>query len=561
LVDCPVSLRPYQQSAFAGVVREFQERRRRSTLVVHPCGSGKSVTLAFVARWAAETLGGLVLVLAHRDFLLEQVGHKLGLLGLDVVVDKGGQDALEEIQAARSGMWRRDPKVVLGSVQSLHEGRLAKRPRDMYSLIITDECHHSICPTYRRIFDHFSSAKLLGVTATAARLDGGRIVGPGRVYESLAHEYPLPDAIREGWLAPLVQVKCSVEVDLRGLRTTAGDFNQGDLEERISREIEPLVNGAAEKLGDRPAVVFTPDVRSAQAFADGLCVAGVPARATSGDDPDKLAKIRAFEAGDFQAIVNCDLLVEGLDVPRAQSVVLARPTKSLGRLVQMIGRGTRLYPGKESCQIIDFSWLLDKHKDRLVKPVDLVAPALVTDSTRALAHHLVESGCQTDLVKAFDEAEAILKRKAEERKRADRAERERFEREKQERERLRLSVQRRDSGFVWIERNPLGITAGEILRRPRIEELPEHHPRALESQVRQLTQCQVALAEAQRLSPQEAVDMLNQLLARKRSGLASLNQIRCLMRHGYSRDACWSMTVPEASYHIDNLKKGRQAAG
>jgi superfamily II DNA or RNA helicase len=114
VVDCPVSLRPYQQAAFAGVVRELQERRRRSTLVVHPCGAGKSILFAFVAQWAVEHWGGRVLILAHRDFLLEQAAHKLGLLGLEVAVDKGDQDAIQEIEAARSGMWPRDLRAAPG---------------------------------------------------------------------------------------------------------------------------------------------------------------------------------------------------------------------------------------------------------------------------------------------------------------------------------------------------------------------------------------------------------------------------------------------------------------
>ena len=141
-------------------------------------------------------------------------------------------------------------------------------------------------------------------------------------------------------------------------------------------------------------------------------------------------------------------------------------------------------------------------------------------------------------MKAFDEAEEILKRKAEEKKRADRAEKDRIERERQERERLRLNVRRRDSGFTWVERNPLGITASEVLRRGPLRDLPPGSPRAMESQVRLLTQYQVDPAEAQRLSPQEAVDMLNQLIARKRDGLASL--VRGIARCG-SRAArpCW----------------------
>jgi superfamily II DNA or RNA helicase len=548
----PITPFPYQAEAM-GRVQARLLGGGSPTLAVLPTGTGKTALAGFLARWVVEDRGGRVLFLTHRDNLVQQAFTDLTYIGLDCAVEKGSQKAREEIERARVGLIRaREVRTVVASVPTLHARRLADWPRDYFDLIVTDECHHSVSTSYTRIFRHFDSAWHLGITATPDRADGEDL---GQVYRSVAYELRLDDAVRAGWLARPFVEKCDQKVDLRGIDITGDDFNEGQLEDRISEHLQVLVNGCKEKIGVRPAIVFTPKVRSARAFADALTAVGVSARAVWGECHEKDAILRAFKDEAFQVLCNCAVLTEGYNAPWVQAVVLARPTKSRALLSQMIGRGTRRHRDKEDVMIVDFSWLTDEHK--LVKPVQLLAGPLAKlpeperQRAEVLAQEMVESGYEPDLLAAVDEAAGQVERAvADETAAAEAA----------ERARLRVFVKERPSGLTWTRRDPLGVPVRAILGLPPFQEATVSPP-AMASQVNALVALGVPLEEARRTTCSEAAEAARELIRRQDRGLASLKQIRVLLDNGFSRESAISMTKGEASWEIDAIFRARKATG
>jgi superfamily II DNA or RNA helicase len=288
-----VVLRDYQQLAHDRIFEEFA-RGIKSTLLVLPTGAGKTVVFGSVARRMIDEMGGRVLVLAHRGELLTQAADKLAALGVEAAIEKAGQNA-------RAALWG-EPSCVVASVQTMRGRRLESWPRDHFSLIITDECHHSVADSYQGIYDHFRDTLHLGVTATADRLDGENL---GQTYQTLAYEYSLRQAIAEENLCRLKFVRCETTVDLSDIRTIGGDLNQGDIEEAIRPHIEELANATRQEIGDRRAIVFTPDVGSAQAFASALTSLGLKAESVSGDSADRDDIFQGFRNGRFRILCNC----------------------------------------------------------------------------------------------------------------------------------------------------------------------------------------------------------------------------------------------------------------
>jgi superfamily II DNA or RNA helicase len=532
--DLGIVPRPYQVDAFLAIFAKFMGGES-STLLVLPTGSGKTVVFGLVAKYVIEKLGDRVLILAHRGELLNQAATKLEALGVDSVVEKDARQAIED--AANSILARR-VDCVIGSVQTLRPKRLERWPRDYFKLIVTDESHHAPCESYGKIYEHFADAWHLGVTATADRLDRQNL---GGIYKSKAFEYSLADAINDGYLCRLRAEKADVRVDLRGIRTTAGDFNAGDLEDRISAHIEPLVNATRERIGDRKTIVFTPDVGSAQAFAAGLQQVGIKARAVWGNCPDRQALLDGFSRGEFQVLTNCALLNEGYDEATIRAVVLARPTKSRALCCQMIGRGTRISPGKEDCLILDFDWLLDRHD--LVKPVELIAPPKADPELVAVANELNQSGETPDIMQAMEEAEGVLlERKREAREEAKR----------QEEERLRVSVRERPTFYAWTQFNPVGSTR-DVLGLPVRETWAAKRIKATDKQVAALMRFGVPEPEAKAMSRRVASRHMEEFIARRDKGLATLKQVRVLIKHGMGRNEALTVTFADATQRLDRI--------
>jgi superfamily II DNA or RNA helicase len=379
-------LRPYQAESIASV--ELQLETKQSTLLVLPTGCGKTVVFSELTRqWVARELR--TLVIAHRTELLDQAADKMRDIGLVADIDQGQRKA-----SLRSS-------VVIASVQTLQRARLERYPIDHFQRIVIDEGHHGPAVTYGNVRGRFPSAKVLAVTATPDRGDGK---GLGTCYETVAYTYEMRKAIAEGFLSPLRAKRILVEdLDLSAVKTRAGDFAQDELSKLLNDE---RGDNAVERVLV-VELVFGVDVAHARALAETINRLR-PGKAIALDGTSKPEERKAvlalFRAGKFQYLTNCALFTEGFDEPGIGCVALARPTQSRALYTQMLGRGTRLHPGKVDCLVLDFVGNSGRH--RLIGPADALAGRDLDDKTRALVEQSLDGQLELEDVLAAAEEEA-----------------------------------------------------------------------------------------------------------------------------------------------------------
>ena len=351
-----MQMRPYQQAAREAVHREWDEGRNR-TLLVLPTGCGKTIVFAKITEDEVRS-GSRVLILAHRGELLQQAADKLERTsGLKCAVEKAEQTCL--------GEWYR---VTVGSVQTLmRQKRLAQFPPDYFQTIIIDEAHHAISGSYQVILDHFFDAHVLGVTATPDRGDKQNL---GKVFDSLAYEYTLPQAIHEGYLTPIRALTVPVQIDFTHVGTAAGDYKPGDIATALDPYLDQIAAEMAKHCADRKTVVFLPLVKTSQKFRDILCQHGFRAAEVNGESEDREQVLQDFADGKYNVLCNSMLLTEGWDCPEVDCVVVLRSTKVRALYCQMVGRGTRLAEGKDHLLLLDFLWNTEKHE--LCRPACLI---------------------------------------------------------------------------------------------------------------------------------------------------------------------------------------------
>ena len=320
------TLRPYQQQARDRIHAEWEAGRTR-TLLVLPTGTGKTIVFASVAADQVRA-GDRVLILAHRGELLEQAADKLQRsTGLVSAVEKAESTCLDS--------WFR---VVVGSVQTLQRtARLERFPQDYFGTIIIDEAHHAITDGYRRILDYFDRAKVLGVTATP---DRGDMRNLGEVFDSLAFEYKLTDAIKEGYLCKIMAQTIPLKLDITDVGFTSGDYSLGQLGTALDPYLEQIAAEMAQRCRDRKTVVFLPLIKTSQKFRDLLNAHGFRAAEVNGQSDDRRQVLADFEADKYNVLCNSMLLTEGWDCPSVDCVVVLRPTKVRSLYSQMVGRGT-----------------------------------------------------------------------------------------------------------------------------------------------------------------------------------------------------------------------------
>ncbi len=228
-----MELRPYQQEAMAAVQAQWEEGRRK-TLLVLPTGCGKTIVFCKLAEELVRQ-GQRVLILAHRGELLEQAAVKLQ-------ESTGLACALEKAESSSLGSWCR---VVVGSVQSLtRQKRLEQFAPQHFGAVIVDEAHHILSDSYQRVLQHFAGTKVLGVTATPDRADMRNL---GQFFDSLAYEYTLPQAIREGYLAPIRAQTIPLQLDLSGVAMQSGDFKAADLDCALEPYLQQIASEMHEK--------------------------------------------------------------------------------------------------------------------------------------------------------------------------------------------------------------------------------------------------------------------------------------------------------------------------
>ena len=381
-----MELRPYQREAEAAILNEWDAGILR-TLLVLPTGCGKTIVFSKVIEDRVRA-GDRVLVLAHRGELLEQASDKLAqATGLRCATEKADESCL--------GSWYR---VVVGSVQSLmREKRLSRFAHDYFQTIVVDEAHHVLSDGYQRVLDHFGQAKVLGVTATP---DRGDMRNLGQCFQSLAYEYTLPKAIREGFLSPIKALTIPLKLDLTGVGVQSGDFKPGDLGTALDPYLEQIADEMTRHCLDRKTVVFLPLVKTSQKFRDILLRHGFRAAEVNGTSQDRAQILSDFDAGKYNVLCNSMLLTEGWDCPSVDCIVVLRPTKVRSLYSQMVGRGTRLFRGKDHLLLLDFLWHTERHE--LCHPANLICEN--EEVARKMTENIEAAGCPVDIEQAEQKA-------------------------------------------------------------------------------------------------------------------------------------------------------------
>ena len=508
-------LRPYQQQARDHIHAEWENGHTR-TLLVLPTGTGKTIVFASVAADQVRA-GDRVLILAHRGELLEQAADKLQR-------STGLVSAVEKADATCLNTWFR---VVVGSVQTLQRtARLERFPHDYFGTIIIDEAHHAITDGYRRILDYFGDAKVLGVTATP---DRGDMRNLGEVFDSLAFEYKLTDAIKEGYLCRIMAQTIPLKLDISSVTMRGGHYAVGDLGTALDPYLEQIAAEMAQRCKGRKTVVFLPLIKTSQKFRDLLNSHGFRAAEVNGQSTDRKKVLADFDAGKYNVLCNSMLLTEGWDCPSVDCVVVLRPTKVRSLYSQMVGRGTRLSPGKSDLLLLDFLWMTDKHE--LCRPADLVCEDRAV--ARQMTENLAQTGCPEDIEKAAVQASEDVVAQREE------ALAKQLEEQRRKKARLvdplqyEMSIQAEDlAGYVpafgW-EAGPPSAEQTAALEKMGI--LPD----AVES-------------------AGKASLLLDRLNKRRAEGLTTPKQIRVLERYGFQSVGTWSFDA--AKHMIDRIAAG-----
>ena len=480
-----VALRGYQVAAHEAIQRGFAEYQRQ--LLVLPTGGGKTVVLAHLA---ATHQPRRTLVLAHREELITQAVDKIrAVTGL-----------IPEVEMADYRASLHAP-VVVASVQTLvRSSRRERWPREHFGLVVVDEAHHSLADSYLNTLRYFDeNAFVLGVTATPDRGDKKNL---GRYYQNIPYEVTLLDLVQQNWLAPIRVKTVPLEIDLDDVGTTAGDYNAKDLGHAIEPYLERIADVLAEH-SDRKVLVFLPMIALSRDFAALCCERGLRAEHVDGTSNERREILARFSRGETRVLSNAMLLTEGYDEPSIDCVVCLRPTKIRSLYSQIVGRGTRLYPGKEHLLLLDFLWMSEEHA--LMKPANLIAG----DAEEAAA--ITEAlGFGGDLEEAKGKADA------------DRA--------ATLRQRLRQNAKRNARTFDALE---FALSLGDVELADFVPTMPWHGDPATGRQREILGKFGVDPGTL--TCKGQAAALLDKLFLRRDLGLASARQVLWLRKLGHPK--------------------------
>lgn len=510
-----MELRPYQQQAKDAIFSEWKNGIKK-TLLVLPTGCGKTIVFAKVAEECVKG-GSRVLILAHRGELLDQAADKIGKsTGLGCATEKAEQTCL--------GSWFR---IVVGSVQSMmREKRLNQFPNDYFNTIIIDEAHHCISDSYQKVLRHFPDAEVLGVTATP---DRGDMQNLGTVFESLAYEYTLPKAIKEGYLSPIKAVTIPLKIDMSAVGVQAGDFKSGDIATALDPYLESIAEEMEKYCSNKKTVVFLPLVKTSQKFRDILNNHGFKVAEVNGDSKDRAEILEAFDKDQYNVLCNSMLLTEGWDCPSVDCIVVLRPTKVRSLYCQMVGRGTRLSPetNKDHLLLLDFLWHTERH--------ELCHPASLICESAEVAQKMTENmekdaGCVIDIEEAEKTASEDVVAQREEALAKQLSEMKRRKKRLVDPLQFEMSIQAEDlSGYVpafgWEMAPP---SEGQKKTLEKLGILPD------------------AIENAGKASK-----ILDRLDKRRREGLTTPKQIRFLESRGFQHVGTWQFET--AKNMIDRI--------
>lgn len=368
-----LALRPYQREAIDAVTAAWRRGMVRPAEVLFT-GAGKTVIFSHLSvEWLAENPGMRVLIIVHTQELLDQALAKLRSVAPGLRVGA--------VQAQRNETLAR---VIVATVQTLRSPRRRAMIRNV-GLVIVDECHHAVATSYREVLSHFgvlglapgeaARAVCVGYTATMTRAD---TLALGDIWQDVVYARTIAEGIADGFLVRPKGIHVQVDdLDLSKVRTTAGDYRDGDLGQAIEASMAPtaIAKAVDEHADQRKILLFAPTVSSAGTIVDALSASGRSVGLIHGALPnqERKAVLSDYRAGNTQILANCMVLTEGFDEPAADCVVLARPTKSQGLYIQIAGRVLRPYPGKGDALILDVVGATKLHG--LVAGIDLFGEA------------------------------------------------------------------------------------------------------------------------------------------------------------------------------------------
>lgn len=325
--------RAYQAQMIADARAALSDSVRRLLLVL-PTGGGKTLVASLIIQ-SAVARGSHILFLAHRRELIAQTSAKLDALGVPhgvIMGDHKRSQPYAPVQVAS----------VATLIRRIHaDPRDARRLRSEPDLIFVDECHHSAAKSYRSILDAFPRAVVIGLTATPWRVDGK---GLGELFQQIVAGPSIRALIEQGFLVPAKGFTYDVP-DLRGVRTSAGDYNLAQLDSAMGKVIlsGDYVREWLEHAPGRRTVVFAVNVRHSKLIVEQFKAAGVPAEHVDDETPADVreAALDRVRRGETLVISNVGLFTEGTDLPALEVCILARPTKSVALALQMVGRVLR----------------------------------------------------------------------------------------------------------------------------------------------------------------------------------------------------------------------------
>lgn len=344
-----MEFRDYQNAAIEDARRCFAAGDKR-ILLVAPTGAGKTVIAAGLAKLAVEK-GRRVLFLAHRRELVKQCENKLMTFGVDNGVIMAGEFLQMEYE------------VQVASIDTLRARAMStdRMPLPDADVVIIDEAHRSLAPTYMQLMDEYPQAAIIGLTATPIRGDGR---GLGAVYHDMVQCPSVAELTELGHLVPARYFAPTIP-DLTGVKVVRGDYDQRQLEEAMDKRqpVGDVIENWARICPDRPTVVFAAGVKHSIHLRDEFVRAGVRAVHVDGNmtTHERDEAIGGLLSGKYQVVTNCMVLTEGFDMPELSCCVLVRPTKNIGLYLQMAGRVLRPSPGKDDTIIIDHSGNVYQH--------------------------------------------------------------------------------------------------------------------------------------------------------------------------------------------------------
>lgn len=334
-----MELRYYQSQAIEQLRAKYRQGIR-SQLLVMPTGAGKTVLFSAMTASAAQR-GNRTWIVAHRSELIEQISECLAQFKVDHSTMEGGRFVGDPRMATTVCM-----------VQTLV--RRAKF-MDAPNFIIVDEAHHAVGTTaWKKVIDAYPSARILGVTATPERLSGE---GLGGTFEDMTVGPTTAQLIEQGHLAAYRLFAPPTHLDLRGVRSTAGDWSKKQLEERLAKStiVGDAIAHYRNHCPGKRAIAFCITVAHAEATAMAFRSAGIASESIDGTmlGPDRKAALGRFRRGATMVLTSCELVSEGFDLPSVEAALLLRPTQSLALYLQQVGRALRPMAGKTSSIILD----------------------------------------------------------------------------------------------------------------------------------------------------------------------------------------------------------------